>query len=226
MASDYYIDLQQVSLQRFRQMLEAKELLPSRQILREGLDERFRTLEGMGIGDVQALADALKTKRHVAQLAEESGLPEEYLTILRREVNSYVPRPINLDKLPDLAPEHVERLAAVGIKHTRHLYERARTKAERATLAQETWIAAEALLEMVQLADLARIVGVGRVFARFLYDAGIHTVADFVTESPEALLERLQAAELEKYTRVTLRVEDLEYCLEMARLLPQGIKYK
>lgn len=225
--SDYYIDLEKISLERFQHMLEAKTLLPSRQMLRERLAERFETLAAMGIHNVQALSDSLKTKRHVATLAAQSGLPQKYLILLRREVNSYVPRPINLDKIPDLEPGHLEHLAEAGIKHTRHLYERARTKAERTALAEQTRIPAEALLEMLKLADLTRIVGVGGVFARLLYAAGIDTVAAFVTQTPQVLLDQVQAVNQERgYTQVPLTAKDLEYCLETAKLLPQAIEYE
>jgi hypothetical protein len=226
MPSQYYIDLEQVSLERFRRMLASKTLLPSRQILHEQLEARFQTLAAQGIRTLQDLHDALKTKRDVARLAETSGLPQAYLTILRREVNSYIPRPVNLDKIPELDPDHLERLAEVDIKHTRHLYERAGQADEREALAERVGIPPDALLEIVKLADLARILGVGGVFARLLYEAGIQTVEAFVDQPPKVLLARVQAANEKKgYTRVTLTEEDLAYCMETARLLPRGITW-
>jgi len=225
MTSDYYIDLEQVSLERFKVMLVAKTLLPSRQILHEHLEEHFQTLATLGIHTLQALADALKAKRDVARLAEASGLPEKYLTLLRREVNSYIPRPVNLGTIPDVEPAYLERLASVGIKHTRHLYERARQKAARAALAEQVAIPQEALLELVKLADLTRIVGVGGVFARMLYTAGIESVAAFVAERPDVLLAKVEAVnEATPYTKVSLTEKDLEYCMETARLLPLGLE--
>jgi hypothetical protein len=224
MPSQYYIDLEQINLERFRRMLASKTLLPSRQILHEQLEARFQTLAAQGIRTLQDLHDALKTKRDVVRLAETSGLPQAYLTILRREVNSYIPRPVNLDKIPELDPDHLERLAEVGIKHTRHLYERAGQADAREALAEQVGIPPDALLEIVKLADLARILGVGGVFARLLYEAGIQTVEAFVDQPPKVLLARVQAVNEKKgYTRVTLTEEDLGYCMETARLLPRGI---
>lgn len=117
-------------------------------------------------------------------------------------------------------------LNALGVKTSKHLFERAKTARQRAELCQQAELPEEALLELVKLSDLVRILGVGPVFARILYQAGVDRLETFVTLSPEALLERVQAViEREQSTRVKLTQKDILYCLESARLLPQAIEY-
>ena len=226
MADDYYIDLENIDLEGFKASIEDKDLLPGRVVLRENLDQRFGILADRGINTLGDLWRALKTKRRVAQFADQSGLSKEYLTILRREVNSYIPNPVGLSKLPGVDDEHIARLAALGVKTSKHLFERAKTARQRAELCEQAELPEEALLELVKLSDLVRILGVGPVFARILYQAGVDRLETFVTLSPEVLLERVQAViESEQSTRVKLTHKDILYCLESARLLPQAIEY-
>jgi len=217
----YRIDLEQFSLEQFRRMLETKDVPPSRGILLEEMDERFAALASMGIENLADLRAALKSKAKREAFARESGLPLDYLVILRREVNSYVSKPFNLEKIPGVDPGYVEKLAAVGVKHTKHLFERALTPADRAALAKEAGVPEDALLEQVKLSDLARIVGVGPVAVRMLYDVGVDTLEAFLAHSVHELLEKVRAVE----EGASLGAKDIEYCIETAQYLPQAVEY-
>lgn len=227
MADQYHIDLEQFNLEKFRHILETREVLPGRKVLKESIAERFEILESMGIRNLKELMDVLRTKKRVEEFAQESGLPKDYLVILRREVNSYVPKPFNLRNIPGVNPEYIERLVAVGIKHTKHLFERARSKSDRAELSRLADVPSGDLLELVKLSDLARIGGVGPVFARLLYEAGADTLEEFLQRSPDELSETLHAINKEKgYTKIMPAVKDIRYCIETARELPKVIEYQ
>ena len=217
----YGINLEQFSLEQFRRMLETKDIAPSRKILLEEMDERFATLGSMGIENLAELEAALRSKAKQEAFARESGLSLDYLVILRREVNSYVSKPFNLNKIPGVNPEHVEKLATVGVKHTKHLFERAMSPADRAELAEEVGVPGDALLELVKLSDLARIVGVGPVAVRLLYDVGVDTPETFLAHSVDDLLEKVRVVK----EGASLTAKDIEYCLETARHLPKAIEY-
>ena len=227
MADDYYVDLEGFSLERFKEVLETKELLPGRVILKEQLDERFKLLDSMGITNLQELWETLKTKKRVTNFADESGLSPDYLAILRREVGSYIPKPVNVKELPDIETETIERLASADIKTTKHLFDSAKTKRQRAGLSKELDIPPEVMLELIKLSDLVRIVGVGPVFARILYEAGVDSLEAFVTQSPDELLAKTQEVIVSRgYAPGNIREEDIVYCLETARLLPQVVEYE
>jgi predicted flap endonuclease-1-like 5' DNA nuclease len=226
MADPYHIDLEQFSMERFRHILETSELLPGRKVLKEKIAERFAILESMGIRNLKELMEALKTKKRVESFSQESGLPQDYLVILRREANSYVPKPFNLKDIPGVDPEYIERLAAVGIKHTRHLFEQARSKSARAELSRLADVPSDDVLELVKLSDLARIGGVGPVFARLLYEAGADTLEELSKRPPSELFERLHATNKEKrYTKIMASLKDVRHCIETARELPKVIEY-
>ncbi len=222
----YGIDLTKFSLARFKDVLENEELLPSRQILKERLAERFAVLEAMDIDHLAALIAALKTKKKLAQFAQDSGLPEDYLVILRRQAQSYIPRPVNLKDIPGVDPEHVARLADVGVKHTKHLFTRARTVASRTELGAESGVPAAALTELVQLADLARAGWVGPIFVRLIHAAGAQTLESLAQCAPQALYESMQAVNREQeLTKAYFSVKDVAACIETAQELPQVVEY-
>lgn len=226
MTDDYHIDLERFSLEKFRDILNTGEVLPGRKILKEKISERFEILESMGIRNLKELIEALKTKAKVERLSQESGLPKDYLIILRREANSYIPRPVNLKDIPGVDSEYIDRLAAVGIKHTKHLFERARFKRDRAELSRLVNVPSDALLELVKLSDLARIGGVGPVFARIFLDAGIDTLEKLSNSSAGEVFERIIAVNKEKgYTKVMATLKDVKLCVNTARELPKVIEY-
>jgi hypothetical protein len=215
------IDLQAIRLEEFQHMLENKDLLPSRKILLEEIHVRFQTLAAAGIKTMDDLWQGLKTSKKVVQVAESTGVPQEYLTILRREVGSYLPRPVKLAELPGVSAEEIEMLRKAGIGTNQQLLLQAAGDETLVDLARRTGVPQEMLLEMVRLSDLCRIIGVGPVFARILLEAGIESVHAFVNAQPEKILERVDAViEAKQYVQASVTINDIQYCLESARLLP------
>ena len=177
MSDSYGIDLEAFSLAALQDVLAHGDLLPSHRVLRDNLAAHFATLAAHGITNVQQLVNTLTTKAAVERFAAQTGIPRDYLTLLRRHVRGYIPNPVNLAAIPGLDVEVVKRLAAVGITTTRHLSEQARTRAARAALVQQIGIAAPVMEELMQLTDLARIGWVGPIGVCLFHEAGAHTVA-------------------------------------------------
>ena len=123
MNNDYYINLEEYSLQKFKNELKESELLPSRKILKDKIEERFKVLEDNGISNLQELIDSLKTPKKAKEFSQKSGMPSEYLLILRREANSYLPKPVSLEKFPEVKNQTIEKLNGLGIKNTSEWYE-------------------------------------------------------------------------------------------------------
>jgi hypothetical protein len=227
MACDYHIDLESITLDELRTILETGRLLPSEAILKEDLAGRFAVLESMGIRNLQELSEALKTKKRLQQFAQESGLPAEYLTVLRRRAGSYAPKPIPIRKLIGPDPDHVERLAQEGVKDTQQLFDRAKSVPDRAALADQAHIPEGAMLELVKLSDLARPPYVGPAFARLLLESGVDTIAKLAAQTPEGLYRVLVAtkAQTGTYRAPIPGVEDMASWLATVRRLPQVVEY-
>lgn len=169
--SGYYLDLKEFSLEKLKDRINNTRLLPSQQILQENIDERFACLEQNGIVNLQQLQNSLKTKSDVQSFAKVTGLPVDYLTILRREVNSYQPKPINLRDFSGVNPEVVHKLEKTGIKNTKQLFPNVLTRKARSEFAKHNLIEFEDILELTKLTDVARMKWVGPKFARLLLES-------------------------------------------------------
>ena len=174
--SKYYVDLSEFSLEKLGHRIQNTRLPPSHRILQENIDERFPCLEENGIENLQQLQKVLKTKSDVQSFAEDTGLPLDYLTVLRREVNSYQPKPINLKDFPGVDPEIVKKLVKIGIKNTKQLFPNVLTPQERREFAEQNRIQYDEILELTKLTDVARLKWVGPKFARLLIESDYDTV--------------------------------------------------
>jgi nucleotidyltransferase/DNA polymerase involved in DNA repair len=226
MRDSYHIDLQDISLDQYKQTLKAAELIPSRRILKEQIDSRFSRLQAQGICNLAEFLTAVKSTAKITELAGKSNTPVEYLTLLRREVNALLPKPRNLRDFPGVEAATVEKLATRGIKNSKQLFESALSGEQRAELVKQVAIDAEELLELVKLSDLSRVYGVGPVFARLLCDAGVDSVEAIARADSTQLFDTLAQAYLAAgNSRVDFKERDIAFCIQMAGRLPVAIVY-
>ena len=221
MTENYFIDTDKFSIDKFRNILLTKEILPGRIILKEDLDERFDILKTKKIKTLSDLLETLKTKQKIDRFSKETGLTVEYLTILRREANSYVSVPVKLIDLPFIETEIINKLELHGIRDSKQLVENGAKLKDRQKLSEKHNLAFDKLSELVCLCDLVRKTGVGPVFAGIIYDSGINTVKNFLSYDAFELFERLTKTNSEKgFTKVKFTQKDIEYCIELGRDLP------
>ena len=188
----YYIDLSTYGLHTLKIRLTHIHLMSSQEILREDMDDRFATLASFGIQNLKQLQTRLKDKKAVAAFAEQSGLPEEYLTVLRRWVNGYQPKPVNLSEFDPVAEEVVQKLSQMGIRNTLQLFPRVRTPDLRMSFAKETGISESEILILTKLTDLVRMKWVGPKFAHLLLASGFDTVEKVASADGIALYNHLK----------------------------------
>jgi hypothetical protein len=226
MDNDYHINLQEFSLNTFKNELSQADLIPSRQILQEQMGERFKILEKNGVQNLQDLSNFLKTPKKAKEFAKKSGLPQDYVLILRREVNSYQPQPVNLDKFPGIKGSTINKLNEAGIKNTAHFFTRVKTAAARNELATETGIDEKEILELTKLTDLSRVKWIGPIFARIFLDAGVDNVEKLSSSSAKDIYPKLVAINgIKAYTRAKFLETDVRLCINVSRMVPQVIKY-
>ena len=97
----YYIDIEKITIDEYREKLESGYLPPSRMILKDKLDERFEYFKSIGIRNVKGLIQLLKKKDKFIELSAIDCLSNEYLTVLLRELKSILPKPNKNLKLWD-----------------------------------------------------------------------------------------------------------------------------
>ena len=80
----YYIDLKNISLDAYKEILKSADLLPSRMVLKENIDAVFDAISTQKIENVDELRIALKNNNKLQDFSKQSGIPEDYLRILIR----------------------------------------------------------------------------------------------------------------------------------------------
>ena len=201
--------------------------MPGRLILKDDLEARFETLSSMGIDNLADLIVALSTKKKVEAFSQQSGLPLDYLIILRREVRSYIPKPVYLREIPGVDQEDAEKLAAIGITHSKHFFERGNTMKKRQELHSATGISMKTLLELAKLSDLARIRGLGAAFTRLFYETGAETIEKLSGWDPEELFDVAHKVNKElKVTKTVPPLKDFKQYVEMAKDLPKVMEFE
>ncbi len=216
MKNSYHIDLSKYSLEQFKLSLKARDMIPSRVILKESIDDRFKVLSENGIEHLAHLILMLKTKQKVEMFSYQSGLTVDYLTILKREAGSYLPKPVRLDKFPGVDLRSLTVLEQAGIKHTKHLFDRTSETEKLNLLLNTTGIDKTCLEELKALSDLVRIYGVGPVFARIIYDVGVRSVETFKGMTAKSFI---QIYEDKMNKKADFGENDISFSIELANQL-------
>ncbi len=209
----YHIDPYKITLDQLQASLEKRRVIPSRAVLKEALEERFQVLGRAGVETMGDLIARLKSKPKLEAFAHETGLDPKYLTVLKREASSYLPNPTKLDRFPGVNEHVIAELRRIGINNSKQLFDRTLNDAERQALRSETDISDAAFRELVSLADLSRLYGVGPFFARILYDTGIDSVNSFVSHSAKEIVELYEQTQGKK---ADFTEGDIQFSLEIA----------
>jgi hypothetical protein len=187
----YHINLENITLEVYEQKLAVAWLPPSRRILQERLAERFEYFREADIKNLKELQRQLKQSKLLKKLSELPLFEGDYLVILLREINSMLPKPNRLKDFPGIPQTATEKLEAMGIKDTKHLFDKVLTPQQRQNLAMESELPLDLIHELASLTDLSRIKWVGAIFARVLFDLGIKNVRDAAGTDPVELHQKV-----------------------------------
>ncbi len=212
----YYLDSKKYSLTKFKKSLAARELIPSRRILKNDLDQNFDVLRSAGIRNLYELLAVLNSKSKTISFSEKTGLTTDFLTLLRREANSYFPTPVNLSKFASVESSLISKLMGYGIKTSKQLFEVMTSEQNLAPLIEDAGIQEHELSELISLSDLSRLYGVGPAFAAMLYEAGIDSVNTILRYSGEQIREMY---ETKTHRKADFTARDIDFTLEIAKEL-------
>lgn len=222
----YYIDLEKISIDDYREKLKSAYLPPSRLMLKDKLDERFGYFKGIGIKNIKELIQLLKKKDKLAELSKVDCLSGDYLTILLRELNSTLPKPNKISDFIEIAKNTMDSLEKIGITNTEKLYDKVIKKSDRQKLANSTGIEYQDILELTKLSDLSRIKWVGATYAQMLYDLGVDTVEKVSESDPIDLHAKINQMIKEKNIfKGAIGLNDVKILIESANDLPLEIEY-
>ncbi|MBN1439379.1 MAG: DUF4332 domain-containing protein [Anaerolineales bacterium] len=186
----------QIRLEQIRKRIEETDLVPSRMPLLDGIGKACQALKGRGIGTLAGLRGEWKSAARLNALAKTAGLDPQYLALLRREVESWFPKPCPLTSFGWLPKAEIAKFEKAGIRDAAELTRAAGTAAGRAALAKYTRADPEIIRALFRCADLTRVQWVSPTAARMLVEAGVESAAGLAQADAERLcaaLERVNA---------------------------------
>lgn len=200
----YNLDLELLSVQEYKDLLKQQNLLPGRRILWQDIDKNFAVFESRGIKNVAELKRNLSTPAKIVDLGLASGIPEEYLVILKREIGSLEQKPVPLSSFPGIDSSLATKLGGAGLKTSKEYWESKQDLTD----------------ELFCLCDLVRINGVGSIAAKAIYEAGYRSVSNVAAADAAVMLEKVTVVnEAKCYYKAKLGQKDMQFCIDFALLL-------
>jgi nucleotidyltransferase/DNA polymerase involved in DNA repair len=200
----YNFDLSALSVNEYKRLLKGQNLLPGRRVLLQDIDQNFEMIERKGIANIAQLKKQLGAPKKLISFAADTGIFEEYLVILKREMGSLEQKSVPIASFPGIDGMAVSNLNSKGIKTSKEYYESGMPRAD----------------ELYCLCDLVRINGVGPVAAKAFYEAGYRSVAQVASADAAAMLEKVSKVNAAKqYYKAKLSAGDMQFCIDFAALL-------
>ncbi|TYQ18145.1 UNVERIFIED_CONTAM: uncharacterized protein DUF4332 [Acetivibrio alkalicellulosi] len=216
----YSIELKNISIKDYKEVLRSQNLLPGRRILQDNIDKNFEAICLYGIVNLDELYKSISKPQKLELIANKIGLSVNYLTILKREIGSFIQKPILISDFPEISSAVQVKLSEHSIKTSKDLYDLSQGFSDMRIVCENVGISENDINELFSLCDLVRINGVGAVFARILYISGLRRAKDFVTANADELLEKfLEVNKDNKYTKAKLGKRDMQFCIDFAKIM-------
>ncbi len=222
----YYIDLKSISIDKYKAILKTVELIPSWKVLENDIDKNLDIIKENNIKNLDEVLTALKDKDKIQKFSKQSGLQENYLSVLKRVVNGYRQKPNRIKDFTCVAEDTVVKLEKVGIKNTFKLYDMILTDKKRNVLSNKTGISKSEIMKLARLTDLSRIRWVNHTFAYVLLEAGYDTAEKVANADYQELYKTVkQLNEEKKIYNAHIGVRDMKMVVEAAKDLSFEIEY-
>lgn len=200
-----------VSLQELKGRIVSTDLIPSRSALLEGIDSKFEIIGQKGISTWAQLCKALKNPPAIDSFANISGIDTQYLTLLKREVESYLFKPFPLKEITWVPGNVIEKLVEKGISNSTTLYLKGKEEEGIQTLSKVTGIELPQLHYLMQLVELTRIQWVSPNTARMLIEAEYESPKKVSQADPEELCEAMDRINVNgKYFKGKIGLRDIK----------------
>lgn len=222
----YYSDFSKMSIDNLKMKLTTGDLLKSRMSLREDIDSHFRLLMKAGVENTEELSDALKTKKSIEAFAVKTGVPVDYLTLLRREINSWQPKPRKIKSFPLLDQKIKTALQNNGITTTVAIYDHILTPLGRKALSVKTGLTEKQIVLVARMTDLCRLQYVNETFATLLVEAGYTTIQSVANADPDELQKKVNAIyKKQLLSKCTIGLNDMRYLIRLAKAASSEIQW-
>lgn len=223
----YYIDLKNITIDKYKKILKTTDLIPSWKILEEDVDKNLNKIKKYDVKNLNELLIALKDKSKIQNFSKQSGLSEKYLSVLKRVVNGFLPKPNRIKDFTFISKNIVAKLEDMDLKNTLKLYEEIRTRKKRNEFSKKIGIDKIEVMKLTKLTDLSRIRWVNHTFAYVLLEAGYDTVEKVANANYKELYEIVKKLNHKrKIYNANIGERDMKMVIEAAKRLDIEIEYQ
>ena len=187
----YHINTDTISIEDLKRRIETTDLVPSRASLLKDLGERMDKLKEQGLSNLTDIRNALKTPKKLESLVKLTGIEKCYIVLLRREINSYFPKPFPLKSFDWLPLKEIEKLEKAGIKNSALFYDNFKESKKLENFIAPFKIKDDVLHQLSCLCNLVRMQWTSPVAARMFFDTGYDSVQKIVSADPDSLCDAL-----------------------------------
>ncbi len=211
----YCFNASQICLRQLAERIKSCDLVPSRQPLLKGLDEKIAILEKQGLTNLAALRKELKDNTRLFACADKTGIDRDYLALLRREVESYFPKPFSVKELDWLPSEVITRLETEGLTNTADIF-------EKPDLMRSCGLDAAIQDNLLHIADLTRVQWINPTAVRMLLDAGYDSPAKTAAADADTLCAALMENNKDaRYFKGNIGLRDIKRLIHAARYVQE-----
>ncbi|MCR3923234.1 MAG: DUF4332 domain-containing protein [Firmicutes bacterium] len=216
----YYIDAKKVELEDLMFRITESDLVPSRRKLLEDIEVNLNKLKEYGIYTMADLRKSIKNPKKIASLAEKTHIEIQYLTLLRREVESYFPKAYPLSVFDWLEKNQITKLERKGYKNTALLYEAFEIPSKREEITALTGPEKAFAEEIFILVDLIRIQWVSPIFSKVLVEAGYNNAKSIAEANAKELHEAVEKTNKKgRYFKGKIGIRDIARLIKSASYL-------
>lgn len=217
---NYHLNADAISLKDLEKRIKTADLVPSRRSLLKGLEKQLDKLGKHGLVNLADLRNAMKTTKKLDSLTRETGIEKAYLVLLRREINSYFPKPYPLKSFDWLPEKEINALENAGIKNTALFYQNTAAPKKLKNLRLSLPIRDEVFHQISCLCDLTRMQWTSPIAARMFFDARYDSVQKIASADPHILCNALnEKNEGHRYFKGEIRLKDMKRLINSAGYL-------
>lgn len=133
---------------------------------------------------------------------------------------------LSIGEVRGISPAQAKKFRQRGLGDIEKFLAATKTSQQRRELAKELKMSEQMILEHANRCDLARVVGIGKVFSNLLENAGVDTVKELAARVPENLHQTLVEKNARKrYAKRNPTLKEVTDWIEQAKQLPKILEY-
>lgn len=195
---DYYLNAEKISLNELQKRIEETDLVPSRISLLKNIEENFKILKKNGHATLAGLRKEFKKSKNIPSISTKTGIISDYLILLRREIESYFPKPFPISAFDWFPRKYISKLEKQGYKNTALLFNNLNSPKKRAEMSAVLGIDTQIIDDLFCLVNLTRIQWISPLAARMLLSAGYNNAEKVAEANKEKMCDELDRINKER----------------------------